>query len=574
MKNMKISRKLIISFGIILVYLIVMIGISVISVNKVSDQLGVFYNNPYQKVQEATQLNLKVNEIAKYMLYAAVTPDEEDTKAKIKAAEDIMDEMKVLIENLKLTYTGDMADVEQLESDRTGLLSVVEAYRKIAQKNDMENSYLIYQNQIVPRLEKSLICTENIRAHEKAIADEIHRNGEIQARNTMIVLLIIGIIAVTTGILLALYITRLITSGIREVESSANRMSEGDFNVSITYYSKDEIGSLADSMRNLQQRTKNVVSDIDFIFGELADGNLAVNTQNEEYYVGVFSRILVSMKSFVNRLNDIIAQINLASEQVSSGAEQVSGGAQSLSSGASDQASSIEELSATISVISDMIKGNADSAEDASHKTDIAVKSLHSATSKMDELVESMNEISMSSDQVRKIIKTIDDIAFQTNILALNAAVEAAKAGAAGKGFAVVADEVRNLAGKSAEAAHNTTQLIENTVEAIENGSALVDEVAKQMNSAAESSGVVSEINSSIAKSAKNAADAVYQVTAGVDQISSVVQTNTATAEQSAAAAQELSAQSHMLKELMEQFKLADENAASISEYRDYTEEY
>ncbi|MBQ2823922.1 MAG: MCP four helix bundle domain-containing protein [Oscillospiraceae bacterium] len=581
MKNMKISRKLLISFGIILLYLMAMIAFAVVSVNNVSGKLDVFYDEPYHKVQEATQLNLKLNEIAKYMLFAAVTPEEEDTKAKIELAEDILKEMKVLIEDFKLTYTGDMADIEQLESDRTGLLSVVEAYRKIAQKNDIENSYLVYCNQIVPRLDKALVCTENIIAHEEAIADEIHLSSKQQAQSTLIILVIIGAIAVTTGIGLAVYITRLITKGIDEVEFAADKMSDGDFNVNITYESRDEIGKLADSMRNLQVRTKNVVSDIDYLFGELAEGNLGVRTQHEDYYVGVFRKILLSLRSFVTTLSRTIAQINLASDQVASDSDRVSMGAQSLSQGASDQASSIEELSATISVISDMISGNANDAGDASEKTRVAVESLNGATEKMNELVESMNEISMSSDQVRKIIKTIDDIAFQTNILALNAAVEAARAGAAGKGFAVVADEVRNLAGKSAEAAHTTTQLIEDTVEAIERGSVLVDEVAQQMNFAAESSDAVSEINVKIAESAKSAAEAVYQVTAGVDQISSVVQTNTATAEESASASEELSGQSHMLKELIGQFTLREETEISdcdtadeeIEDYIDFVEE-
>ena len=178
------------------------------------------------------------------------------------------------------------------------------------------------------------------------------------------------------------------------------------------------------------------------------------------------------------------------------------------------------------------------------------------ANKKMIELVNAMGEISASSDETKKIIKTIEDIAFQTNILALNAAVEAARAGAAGKGFAVVADEVRNLAGKSAEAAQNTTKLIESTVEAISRGNSLVEEVADKMNNVAAAAGAVAEINQKISFASRNTADSIEQITVGVEQISSVVQNNSATAEESAAASEELSGQANMLKDLISTFTI------------------
>ena len=213
------------------------------------------------------------------------------------------------------------------------------------------------------------------------------------------------------------------------------------------------------------------------------------------------------------------------------------------SQGATEQASSVEELAATIHIISEQINENAANAHEANDRTNVAVSEMGSANDKMKELVGAMDEISASSDETQKIIKTIEDIAFQTNILALNAAVEAARAGAAGKGFAVVADEVRNLAGKSAEAAKNTTSLIENTVAAINKGNSLVTEVADKMSNAMEASNVVVDLNMKISEASKQSADSVTQVTVGIEQISSVVQTNSATAEESAAASEELSGQ-------------------------------
>ena len=267
-------------------------------------------------------------------------------------------------------------------------------------------------------------------------------------------------------------------------------------------------------------------------------------------YVGSFTVILQHLRSFTNHLNKTITQINVASDQVSVGADQVSSGAQSLSQGATEQASSIQELAATFEVIANQVKENADDAEEANNKTTLAGSEMQKATEKISQLVEAMNEISTSSDEIQKIIKTIEDIAFQTNILALNAAVEAARAGAAGKGFAVVADEVRNLAGKSAEAVNNTTTLIEGTVAAIKRGNALVDEVAEKMTVVSNEAGEVACINSKISVASRESAESITQITVGVEQISGVVQTNSATA------SEELSGQAQLLKELVGYFKV------------------
>ena len=387
-----------------------------------------------------------------------------------------------------------------------------------------------------------------------ALYDKI--NGYITSASVFTT--VISILVLILGAIVATIVIRMIRKGVQEAMAAAERMAVGDFSVDITYTSKDEIGRLSEAMRNLAGRTNGVIEDIDYMLAETADGNLCVESNNEAMYVGSFGNILTSMKDFLAKMNGTMFKINNAAEQVAAGSDQVSGGAQALSQGATEQASSIQELSATISVISDMIITNADNAKEASSQTNIAGKQMQDANVKMEALVEAMNEISTSSDETKKIIKTIEDIAFQTNILALNAAVEAARAGAAGKGFAVVADEVRNLAGKSAEAAMNTTALIENTVAAIENGNSLVDEVAEKMKAVAAAAGKVAEINEKISEASREAADSITQVTVGVEQISGVVQTNSATAEQSAAASEELSGQAQMMNELVSGFTLAD----------------
>lgn len=380
-----------------------------------------------------------------------------------------------------------------------------------------------------------------------------------QCELTITVIAIVAFVGITSGILLAVYIIRKLRKGLKEVSAAAEQMTAGNFDIAITYNDKDEIGLVGESLTKLAANTNAVIDDISVVLEEVAGGNLTVGVANEAIYVGVFSRIIVSLNGFLSRLNGTLTQIDVASGQVASGSEQVSGGAQALSQGATEQASSIEELSATINLISEMIVSNASDATEANTKTGIAGAELGEANERMSELVGAMKEISDSSEEIHKIIKAIEDIAFQTNILALNAAVEAARAGDAGKGFAVVADEVRNLAGKSAEAANNTTILIENTVNSIEKGNNLVNEVAEKMESVAAAAGAVAELNARIADSSKGAAEAITQVTTGIDQISSVVQNNSATSEQSAAASEELSGQASMLKELVAQFSLREE---------------
>ncbi|MEG2769394.1 MAG: methyl-accepting chemotaxis protein, partial [Oscillospiraceae bacterium] len=256
------------------------------------------------------------------------------------------------------------------------------------------------------------------------------------------------------------------------------------------------------------------------------------------------------------------------SEQVASGSDQVSSGAQALSQGATEQASSIEELSATIQAVSNQIKDNANNAKMASELSSMAGKEVQNGNEHMQSMIVAMEDISSTSNKIGKIIKTIDDIAFQTNILALNAAVEAARAGSAGKGFAVVANEVRNLAGKSAEAAKNTTSLIESSINAVANGTKIADETAMSLKVVVEKSNLVLQKVEEIAEASAEQANSVVQITTGVDQISAVIQTNSATAEESAAASEELSSQSQMLKDLVGKFTLREVDAKeTVSSY-------
>jgi len=326
-----------------------------------------------------------------------------------------------------------------------------------------------------------------------------------------------------------------------------------------------EIGQLAFAVNDTKERTNRIIKDIGFVMHELADGNFIVKSKHEESYIGSYQPILISMETLKEKQRGTLSQIGMAADQVSSGSEQVSSGAQSLAQGATEQASAIQELSASMNEVSAHSEKTAKNAEEAKA---IAVEStnvIYRGKEQMNLMVKSMEEISNTSNEIGKIIKAIEDIAFQTNILALNAAVEAARAGEAGKGFAVVADEVRNLAGKSAESAKNTAALIEKSVYAVEQGVNIVNETAKSLDDVVMSADKSARIIQFIADASEEQATSIEQVNIGVEQIAAVVQTNSATAEESAAASEELSGQSMMLKELIGHFKLKGNQDVSLN---------
>ena len=375
--------------------------------------------------------------------------------------------------------------------------------------------------------------------------------------------IIVGItIAIISIIICVITMIRFANSVSKPIKLCVNRfqdLAQGDLTSPVPEIkTKDEIKLLATASEEMISRLQLIIKDEANMLGEMADGNLRVSSSTPESYVGDFSPLLTSIENINLNLNKTMLQISQASDQVSTGSEQVSSGAQALSQGSTEQASSIEELSAMLVEISTKIQSTSEHANDAKNQTETANQRVESSNKQMQDLIVAMNDISGKSNEISKIIKTIDDIAFQTNILALNAAVEAARAGEAGKGFAVVADEVRNLAGKSAEAAKNTSSLIEMTTGSISRGTKIAADTADSMSSVVEVTKVVLDLVENIAGATQEQNTATTHISIGVDQISAVVQTNSATAEQSAAASEELHGQAQMLKDLVNNFKLKD----------------
>jgi len=345
---------------------------------------------------------------------------------------------------------------------------------------------------------------------------------------------------------------------LKKISEVGKEVAGGNFDVEIHYPHKDEIGELSRSISEVIGRSKKIVFDLRDRLDAMAGGNFTENLESEEY-VGDYAPLLESLKHIQEDMNRTLQEVHASSVQVLSSAEQVNTGAQSLSQGATEQASSIEELSANMQDISQSIQASTKTAGEAYKLQGEAGVAVLQSNEKMEEMRKAMDDITAKSNEISKIIKTIDDIAFQTNILSLNAAIEAARAGAAGKGFAVVADEVGNLAQKSAKAAQNTGLLIEETIEAVEKGAKITEETAESLNSVSKSTEEVNTLIEKISAASSKDLEGITSLNQGLQQISSVVQANSATAEQSAAASEELTGQANKMNELVERFQLKEE---------------
>ena len=376
-------------------------------------------------------------------------------------------------------------------------------------------------------------------------------------RSTLIAVVVIGIVGLIVTVSAALYISGVFSLHMTMMSRAFNQLgTTGSMEFAPEIMASamecsswdDEIGVVARAFGGLLQHLGTIQNNLIAI----SEGNLAVDINILSDKDGMGN----SVQKVVDSLSDMFQEISISTTLVSAGSKQIADGSQSLADGSVKQSSAVEQLSASISEIAQQTKDNANMAEKAAGLANMIMQNAEKGSRQMDDMIAAVKDINQASQSIRKVIKVIEDIAFQTNILALNAAVEAARAGQHGKGFAVVAEEVRNLAAKSAEAAKETGTLIADSAEKADLGTRIAGETAESLSEIVSGISESTLIVSEIAESSKQQSVGIEQINMGIDQVATVVQQNSATAEESAAASQEMSGQSANLEELISRFQL------------------
>ena len=544
-KNMKIRKSLVMGYGITIVVSAIIIIVSLILMRVQKGQYTDILDRYVRSTQLASECRIEYNRAARNLRDAVLSGDMssvDSANSQISVLESTLAELNSLYpldDKTELNTFVNLVKAWEMEATTIG---------QTARTNQEKAATMIVET-CTPALNQAASAGDALAAKLEAEEAAIIERQSTISNIAMIVIVATMIIATIVVIRIALIIIKSIVVPAEQVRVALVGFSEGNLEVPVDYESKNELGEMCQALRTSQHVLSGVIGDICFLLEEMGGGNFNCRTKTEELYVGDLSAVLKSIRAINRNLSDTLAQIDLSAEQVSTGA-------QALAQGATEQASAVEELSATIADISTHSHSNAKRSEEAMEHSKNSDLRVRESAEYMDQMVKAMEKISESSTEISKIIATIENIAFQTNILALNAAVEAARAGSAGKGFAVVADEVRNLATKSDQAAKATKDLIDNSINSVQEGGDIVKQVSESLNKTVEATKLSMEAIQDIAKAVEEESESIAQVTEGIDQISAVVQTNSATSEQSAAASEELSSQASLMKSLMAKFKL------------------
>ncbi len=549
-KNKPIATKLIIGFLIVAVLAAAIGVIGIITVSNISSSSTFLYERNAMALQYSGEADANFQVVRYKMLRLTMLSEEEDIREGYEEIQTIITEVDEAFGNAREVLVSKEA-IEYCEAAGVGWENYKahtdEAFAAVL-AGDMDAINQLIKDVFGPAGETVSNNLSGLMEYAAVTAGERAAENESQASSSALMLILIAVVGIALSIVLGIYISRLISKPIKKMAEAADKLALGDVDIEMKVDTRDEVGQLMASLSKVVEARKEQVRST----MKLADGDLTVNfkIESEKDVLGK------SLSGLVSRLSEIMSSIITAADQVAAGAALVSDSSVNLSQGATEQAGTVEELNAALEQVGAQTSNNASSAQTANTLTVEVKKDALEGNAQMAEMLKAMEEISVSSENIGKIIKVIDDIAFQTNILALNAAVEAARAGQQGKGFAVVAEEVRNLAGRSAQAAKETTELIEGSIQKVGAGTKIAHQTAEALEKIVVEVAKAAELIEEIADASTQQAASIQEIGGGVAQVSMVVQNNAATAEESASTSEELSAQAALLKEAVSVFRI------------------
>ncbi|OON94762.1 MAG: hypothetical protein ATN31_02935 [Candidatus Epulonipiscioides saccharophilum] len=560
MKNLKIRYKLL-SLSLILILSLLVTSIaSLLFMAKINDEMDRVNVNWVPSVIIAEEIN---TEMANFRIAEnghVIAQDQQTMTIYENNLDKAQESMESMIEEYTNKYITNETDKKIIGEISDIWTTYKQLHNKMigySMNNDTDAAYAMLRGDSLAVFDQMKeTCHELVELNKTGV-----ENAAVDGYNVYIgalIFMIVMILVVTiASFIFANYIINLIVKPINEIENTASQMLLGDLNNHINYTSKDELGLLANSVRELCKMIKLIIGDTDEKLTRFANKDLRPLEKIKDCYVGDFKNLYTNMQKIQASLADTLKHLDNVASQLADGSGQVAQGASGVADGGMNQSSSIQNLSAAMQEMTAKITQTANDTGEAKTFNSKSQNALLKSNEQVESMIKAMKDISKNADEIKKIIQDIDDIAFQTNILSLNAAVEAARAGESGKGFAVVADEVRNLARKSAQSAKDTADLIAKTVEVVSVGNSIAGSTSDSIGLAISNATKLSNLVDNIADASKDQADNANHINSEIEQIANVVASNSVLADDSAQASEQLSEQSIVLKKLIGEFKVS-----------------